>query len=152
MESKTSKREKPRILFIENQPHHMSIYLTPLIDDYDVIVADDLITAVEYLEENVIHLIDLVILDIMMPPLEMFSLAETNDGLLSGVRFFENYLYRKPENKPVKVIILTGATGKTYQTIKELYSTSEQIKELMHKDVTKSNDLKSVVDKILLNN
>ncbi len=77
------------ILFIDDESRGINSFVEELkLSAYDVILKNDVDSAYKYLEENH-NKIQLVILDVMMPPGKILKDADTDDGLRTGVHFHE---------------------------------------------------------------
>ena len=139
---------KLRILFIENQAYDMEIYSNPFEEDenYELETAYDIYQARDFVQGENLKRFDLVILDVMMPPGDLYNMAETNKGLLTGLCFFDEYFEKKPSRKPVPVILLTAAAGDTLKKIRDYNRTKPQIINLLNKSNSSPMDLKVFVD------
>lgn len=135
------------ILIIENQGFDMSIYVSPLKENYTVDVAFDIEHAKGLIDGENINKYDLIILDVMMPPLKLFTLEETENGLLTGIKFFENYIEPHLKQRLCSIIILTSAKGEIYNKIKEYFKMKRpKILDVISKSETSPFELKSYID------
>ena len=93
------------ILFIDDESRHMGSYRDELkLSGCEVVFESDTDGAWEFFEKNT-HRIELIILDIMMPPGKSFEDADTEEGRRTGVHFYHRVRERAPE---LPVIILTN--------------------------------------------
>lgn len=93
------------ILFIDDEPRHMESYLQELeFSDFNVVLHYNVDDALDFFESN-IDQIQLIILDIMMPPGKRFK--ELGSGLRTGVKVFEMI---RSQAKEIPVIILTNVS------------------------------------------
>jgi DNA-binding response OmpR family regulator len=90
---------------VDDEKHYTSTYCEDLqLEGVDVRFVNDVDTALQILETE-LHTINLVILDLMMPPMKAFEGVDTQHGLRTGVRFYEALRARAPE---LPVMILTN--------------------------------------------
>jgi DNA-binding response OmpR family regulator len=96
------------ILFIDDELKYMDSFVRDLsMSGYQVNFQKDVDGAWRYFEENT-NEIELLILDIMMPPGETFKDKDTDDGLRTGVHFYK----RVRESVPgLPVIVLTNVSA-----------------------------------------
>lgn len=87
---------KKRILIIDENINEYKSSINVLENEYEVDAVGYMQTADYKLEGNSY---DLIVLDIMMPPFELYSLEETSDGLKTGFVYYEDKL--KSGNTPV---------------------------------------------------
>jgi DNA-binding response OmpR family regulator len=95
------------ILFVDDEKRYMSNYCDELresLPDYEILCMYKVDDALSTLRENVDR-IELLILDIMMPPGTGFSGADTMAGLRTGIHFYELTRQIKPS---MNVIIFTN--------------------------------------------
>lgn len=77
------------ILFVDDEERRMDSYVEELIrSGYNVIFKKDVDQAFDFFENNH-EKIELLILDIMMPAGEHFEEVDTNYGLITGIKFYE---------------------------------------------------------------
>ena len=95
------------ILFVDDEPRYVHLFLEELkytgLQYAYMRKVDD---ALDYIEENP-GAVQLLVLDIMMPPGRSFDSAQTRYGLDTGIRFFERVRRGSPD---LPVIILTNVT------------------------------------------
>lgn len=95
------------ILFVDDERRYVDGYVEELrLSGFTVEYRKTVDAAHKFLVENLPQ-IDLLVLDIMMPPGELLQEAQTNHGLRTGVRFFEQVRQLAPV---LPVIILTNVT------------------------------------------
>ena len=97
------------ILFIDDEPRIMDSYrsyleITLKPDGYNVVFCSDVDKAVAYFESHLGE-IDLIILDIMMPPGKSFQNKKTSGGLKTGLFFYDEIRAKAPE---LPVLIFTN--------------------------------------------
>jgi len=95
------------ILFVDDEPRYSSSYLRELRRTHVVEYLEDVDLAARLLVENEEAEVELLILDVMMPPGRRFGEGETRDGLDTGLRLFERVRARRPS---LPVIVLTNVT------------------------------------------
>jgi CheY-like chemotaxis protein len=78
---------------------YLAMRLSP--EGYDVVFLDKIDPALEFLENRAGE-IDLIILDVMMPPGTRLDRQQTSDGLMTGVVFYE-LIRKKLPTLPVLV-------------------------------------------------
>ena len=84
---------KKRVLIIDENINEYKSSINVLSSKYGVDAVGYIQTA-EYKLKN--NNYDLIILDIMMPPLDLYSLQETSDGLRTGFVYYEDKLKPRP--------------------------------------------------------
>lgn len=90
------------ILFVDDEKREMHSYVTELyFSGYEVSFENNVDDALTFVAAN-LNRIDLLILDIMMPPGSSFKDVDTEDGLRTGVRFYERIRENAP-NLPVMI-------------------------------------------------
>ena len=98
------------ILFVDDEPWYVDSYVQELkLSGYDVHFQncqDGMDTAAEFFERNE-RQVELLILDIIMPPGSTFQNTDTEMGLRTGVAFFEQARAVRPD---LPVIILTNVS------------------------------------------
>ena len=95
------------ILMIDDEERAMDSYVQELkLSGYDVSFQKSVDGAMEFFLENQ-EQIDLLILDIMMPPGFTFKGANTKDGLRTGVLVYERI---RPEAPDLLIVILTNVS------------------------------------------
>jgi len=95
------------ILLVDDEKREMDSYAMELeLSGYEVSFQKDVDDASRFFKENVDQ-IDLLILDIMMPPGSSFKDVDTQLGLRTGIRFYEKIRETAP-NLPV--IIFTNVS------------------------------------------
>ena len=95
------------ILFIDDEKREMDSYVKELgFSGYKVSFQNDADDALRFFEGNLSRL-DLLILDIMMPPGSSFKDVDTDLGLRTGVRFYERIREKAPD---LPVMILTNVS------------------------------------------
>ncbi|MFQ5603009.1 MAG: response regulator [bacterium] len=95
------------ILFLDDEKREMDSYAKELeLCGYKVVFQKNVDEAWHFFENNVDG-IDLLILDIMMPPGSIFKKVDTREGLRTGVHFFERIRKAAPD---LPVIILTNVS------------------------------------------
>jgi DNA-binding response OmpR family regulator len=98
------------ILFVDDETRSMDSYERELSDSgYDVSFQHDIDEAVRVCDEDGDR-IELVILDIMMPPGSSFKNVDTQTGLRTGLRFYEKIRQKAPE---LPIMILTNVLDET---------------------------------------
>ena len=95
------------ILFVDDEIRHTSNFVLELeARGYQISFQSDVDLALQFLEENQ-NDIELMILDIMMPPGKSFRDVDTDEGLRTGVYLYERAREISPE---LPVIILTNVS------------------------------------------
>lgn len=88
------------ILFIDDENRGMDSYYQELKlefkNKYEIKFINDLDEANQFLEKNHEN-IQLIILDVMMPPGKIFKDSDTDDGLKTGIRFYKKIRQNFPE-------------------------------------------------------
>lgn len=93
------------ILIVDDERRRMDSYRLELVlSGYDVLFKDDVDEAINFFESNVGE-IELLILDIMMPPGNSFKAEGAQGGLRTGVLFYERVRRAAPD---CPVIILSN--------------------------------------------
>jgi len=105
------------ILFVDDERRFMDSYKVELeLEGYAVYFQSDVDSALAFMEGS-IDTVELIILDIMMPPGNSFQSVETRGGLRTGVRFYERIRDMAPH---LPVIIFTNVSDeqleKRFQT------------------------------------
>ena len=99
-------------MFVDDERRVMDSYVLELaLCGYEVDFETKVDVAWEFFEENV-DKIQLLILDIMMPPGENFKHAHTTGGLRTGVPFYKQVRQRAPR---LPVVILTNVTDENVE-------------------------------------
>jgi len=95
------------ILFVDDEPREMSSYVEELrFSGYEVAYESDVDSALKFFAANLDNL-DLVILDIMMPPGEALKNRDTEFGLRTGIYMYREFRVQSPD---LPVIILTNVS------------------------------------------
>lgn len=116
------------ILFIDDEGRRMDSYVRELeLSKYDVSFQYNVDVSLAFFEKNLPQ-IDLIILDIMMPPGSSFKDVDTNLGLRTGVRFYEKIRQKAPE---LPVIILTNVSD---EQLAERFREEEKCRFLRKED------------------
>ena len=97
------------ILFIDDEVNRgIKCYIEELeFSDYEVITKQDVDSAFKFLQDN-FDKIRLIILDIMMPPGQLFRNHDTNDGITTGMSFYQKI---RKISEEIPIIIFTNYTG-----------------------------------------
>lgn len=91
------------ILFVDDEKRYMNSYVEELkLSGYEVSFQGDVDSALRFFEEN-LNRINLLILDIMMPPGSSFKEVDTQLGLRTGIHFYERIREKAP-NLPVMIL------------------------------------------------
>ena len=102
------------IIFIDDEPDFISPYTDAFrFSDFEVKIIDDVDTAWNLIEKNTDE-VDVVILDVMMPPGRLFDDHDTKEGLRTGLRFLE--LMKKLDER-IPVVCLTNADTRSFPEI-----------------------------------
>lgn len=99
------------ILFVDDESREMDSYKRELEIQFSltkIIFKDDIDEAWRFYLDNKDEL-KLVLLDIMMPSGKLFKNSESQDGLRTGVKFFEKLRAEQPK---LKIILLTNVSDK----------------------------------------
>jgi len=97
------------ILMVDDESKSMDSYRAELeLSGYAVEYCDNVDAALQYFDKTHDQ-IQILILDIMMPPGRAFRAANTQDGLRTGVLFYERVRLTAPE---LKVVILTNVSDR----------------------------------------
>ncbi|HEY6190448.1 MAG TPA: hypothetical protein VIW80_22540 [Pyrinomonadaceae bacterium] len=100
----------PLILFLDDERRRIATYIEEMEDnDFSVEYKRDVDDALLFLADN-INAVKLLILDLMMPPGKSFTLADTEDGLRTGVSVYERV---REMSQSLPVIIFTNVTEET---------------------------------------
>ena len=95
------------ILFVDDEKREMeSSALELTLSGYEVSYYRSVDKALKFFDQNV-RRIDLIILDVMMPPGSSFKDVDTMSGLRTGVHFYERI---RKNAKDIPVIILTNVS------------------------------------------
>jgi CheY-like chemotaxis protein len=95
------------ILFVDDETREVRDYVEELeISKYEVIFVDNVDEALLFLREKP-DKIDLLILDIMMPPGSNFEKMDTQIGLRTGICFYNEVRSKNPD---LWVLILTNVS------------------------------------------
>ena len=92
------------ILFVDDERRHSDSYIRELNKKYQVIFHKDVDRAWQCFEKDTDE-IELLILDIMMPPGDTFRKVDTDEGRRTGISFYEKIRKRTPR---LPVIVLTN--------------------------------------------
>ncbi len=95
------------ILFIDDEKREMDSYVRELeLSGYQVSFQKNVDAAIDFFEGN-FREIELLVLDIMMPPGEVFKNVDTEGGLTTGIHVYKRVRQRFPT---LPVVILTNVT------------------------------------------
>jgi CheY-like chemotaxis protein len=95
------------ILFLDDEKRYMDTYKVELeIQGYEVSFKNNVDDAVKFFDAHT-NSIQLIILDIMMPPGQSFQGENTSDGLRTGVRFYERIRELAPH---LPILIFTNVS------------------------------------------
>jgi CheY-like chemotaxis protein len=101
------------ILLVDDEQRHMDVYARQLSESgYTVMYQQNVDAALKFVRENLAN-IELLILDIMMPPGLSFKDDDTELGLKTGIRFFDKVRELVPD---LPVMMLTNVSD--YQVAK----------------------------------
>lgn len=93
------------ILLVDDELRRMQIYIEELAQSgYESSLQTEVDSGFKFFEENQ-EKIDLLILDLMMPPGESFELEKTNAGLRTGYFFYKRVRQKAPH---LPIIIFTN--------------------------------------------
>jgi CheY-like chemotaxis protein len=93
------------IVFVDDEKRRASTYAEELNDaGYEIVIITQTDEALEFIENNA-ERIELLVLDIMMPPGKSLKGVDTQDGLRTGI-YFSRVVERKLPNLPI--VILTN--------------------------------------------
>lgn len=96
------------ILILDDDERHMQCYIAELdLSPFDYSFQPDVDSAIRFFSENQ-ERIDLVILDVAMPPGNTFTLEETERGLRTGELFYK-WVRQKAPTLPI--MVLTNTTS-----------------------------------------
>ena len=102
------------ILFIDDEPRFIAPYIDAFkLSQFDVVVKDSVDEALEFIKKNKDD-IDVVMLDIMMPPGRILKGSDTKEGLRTGLRFIE---LMKEIDEQIPIVCLTNADSKKFRKI-----------------------------------
>jgi DNA-binding response OmpR family regulator len=100
------------ILFIDDEPRYVRSYIEFLEDSgHEAHLETSIDEALRFFLANQDQ-IGLVILDVMLPPGELFTAAETEDGLRTGVHLFKKL---REESRQLPIIILANVSSKAVE-------------------------------------
>src|SRR5258708_35322395 len=95
------------IVFVDDEPRLVESYVDELkAAGFEVSVQGSFDKAAAFVDDNSSR-INLVILDIMAPPGRIFRTVDTEEGLTTGLRFYERLRQQLPS---VPMIVLTNAS------------------------------------------
>lgn len=94
------------ILFVDDEPRYSVSYIDFLETAHRVEYKSKVSDALEFLEARRGD-VELLVLDVMMPPGDAFSEEEARDGLDTGKRLFERVREGNPD---LPVVVLTNVT------------------------------------------
>lgn len=101
-------------IFIDDEPHFISAFVQAFeITGFTVNVIDNVDDAWEKIS-SMLDDIDAVILDIMMPPGNLFTIEETKNGLHTGFVFIEKMAEL---DERIPIIVLTNTDRSKFQLI-----------------------------------
>lgn len=101
------------ILFVDDEKRRMSSYIEELkLSGYKVEIKSDIDSAFDFFETNH-EQIELLILDIMMPPGTAFEDSDTKYGLTTGIHFYEKI--RKQSNT-LAIIFFTNTSDESLES------------------------------------
>ena len=104
------------ILFVDDEERPINTFMDELrLSGYDVHLETTIDGALRYFRTN-LDQIQLVVLDIMMPYGEVFTAAETEGGLRTGVRMYKKL---REESGQLPVIIFTNVSA---QPVEEAFA------------------------------
>ncbi|MDJ0599129.1 MAG: response regulator [Crocosphaera sp.] len=93
------------ILIVDDEPGRMEVYIEELeLSNYEVELAENIDEAIEYFEERQEE-IEFLILDIMMRSGKLSKEKGTNDGLRTGIVFYNKI---RKNNKSLPIIIFSN--------------------------------------------
>ena|SRR5712691_788518 len=100
------------ILFVDDEPRYVDSYVQELkMSGFDVSLQTSADSAFKFLEENKGKteplVLDLMIVDVMMPSGKTLKDANTQDGLRTGVRLYERMRAQLPD---LPVLVLTNVS------------------------------------------
>jgi CheY-like chemotaxis protein len=131
------------ILFVDDERRRMRSYVEAIeLSHYQVKFESDVDDALEFFEKNCDRL-KLLILDVMMPTGNSFDDEQTNDGLRTGICFYQKVRKLNPD---IPVIVFTNFRNN------ELTNIESEKTSVFHKDVILPFELANKVDLILSNN
>ncbi len=131
------------ILFVDDERRRMRSYVEAIeLSHYQVKFESDVDDALNFFEKNCDQL-KLLILDVMMPTGNSFDDEQTNDGLRTGICFYQKV---RQLNRNIPVIIFTNFRNN------ELTNIESEKTLVFHKDGVLPFELASNVDRILADN
>ncbi len=141
--------KKFRILYIEDEPFHMEYTIASIIDaGFEVEIVDNVEEVPDRLDNSKF---DIILLDMMMDcPSEIFTIAETQSGFLTGKKIYEKYISKLSPVRPV--IVLTALNLKTNigHEVKNFFKSKDiPILEKASDDEKLVNKLKDITNKEL---
>lgn len=96
------------ILFIDDEKRVMSSHVLELIlEGYDVVFETNVDEALDFFQKNLDD-IELLVLDIMMPPGETFKNADVEGGLRTGIRLYRIIREHAPN---LQVFVFTNVSA-----------------------------------------
>lgn len=130
------------ILFVDDEGRFMDSYMVELkLEGYAVSFQSDVDSALPFLEESLDD-VELLILDIMMPPGRSFQDADTRWGLRTGVLFYERVRELAPH---LPVIIFTNVSD---EQLEKRFQAEANCRFLRKKDYL-PHELVETVEEIL---
>jgi CheY-like chemotaxis protein len=97
------------ILLIDDEPREMDAFVRELeLSGYQVVIHTSVDSALKYLENN-LKSIEIIILDIMMPPGNTFRTSDTESGLRTGIVMYDKI--RKIDSE-IATIIFTNVSDR----------------------------------------
>ncbi len=99
---------KQTIFFLENDPEFRERAVAVLRQEYEVLTAEGVREGWNVLEKDK-ERIKLLLLDIMMTTDEMFDVAASQGGLLSGVLFYEKVKEKIYNNQNMPTVVFVTA-------------------------------------------
>lgn len=97
---------KPLIVYVDDEPRLIDSYIRELQFDYEVKHFSDVDKLFEFLAKKNNN-VQLLILDVMMPPGNQLTLEQTQDGLKTGLVLYEKI---RKDNRELPIIIFTNIT------------------------------------------
>jgi len=100
---------KPLVLIIDDDFTPMELYVKALqLSNFEVHQSLSIDQAMKYLN-NYHDIVKIIVLDIMMPPGHILTAEETEEGLNTGVLFYENLKSLYPQ---IPIVVLTNVRRK----------------------------------------